>query len=144
MEDLGGHRIEEGLGKLGLVVVGEQADVMQLDLLPHVGAEGTGLELGLQPLGRLLDTTVVELDAITLRLALTEPVGRLEARLGGGAGFSKQPVVAVEPIEHGLRDVVGAHVVERRRKAHTLRHGCTPLAAGALGRLSRSAASAPW
>ena len=53
VQDLGRHRVEEGLGELGLVVVGEQADVVQLDLLPHVHLQAAGLELGLQPLGRL-------------------------------------------------------------------------------------------
>ena len=34
VQDLGGDRVEEGLGQLGLVVVDQQADVVQLDLLP--------------------------------------------------------------------------------------------------------------
>ena len=36
VQDLGRHRVEEGLGELGLVVVDQQADVVQLDLLPDV------------------------------------------------------------------------------------------------------------
>jgi hypothetical protein len=45
VQDLGGDRVEEGLGQLGLVVVHQQADVVQLDLVPHVHRLLAGLEL---------------------------------------------------------------------------------------------------
>ena len=102
VQDLGRHRVEEGLGELGLVVVDEQADVVQLDLLPDVHRQLAGLELALQPLGRLVDALVVELDALALGPLLAVPVGRLEARLRRGAGLAEQPVVAVEAVEHRL------------------------------------------
>jgi len=45
VQQLGSHRVEEGLGQLGLVVVGQQADVVQLGLLPGVLRQGIGTEL---------------------------------------------------------------------------------------------------
>jgi hypothetical protein len=44
VQDLGGHRVEEGLGELGLLVIDQQADVVQLDLLPGVVVDGVGVE----------------------------------------------------------------------------------------------------
>ena len=46
---LGGDGIEEGLSQLGLVVVDQQADVVQLDLVPHIHGLLARLELALQP-----------------------------------------------------------------------------------------------
>ncbi|MNU95582.1 hypothetical protein D3C71_856020 [compost metagenome] len=45
VQDLGGDRVEEGLGQFGLVVVDQEADVVQLDLVPHVHGLCTRLEL---------------------------------------------------------------------------------------------------
>ena len=107
-----GHRVEEGLGQLGLVVVGQQADVVQLDLLPHVGRQCGCGELARQAVAGFIDAQVVELDAFTLGALLAMPVGALEARLGLARGLAEQAVMAVEAIEHCLRDVDGARVGE--------------------------------
>jgi hypothetical protein len=66
------------------VVVDQQADEVQLDLLPHLHGLLAGLELLLQPGHRFLDAQVVELDALALGPLLPVPVGRLEAVLGAG------------------------------------------------------------
>ena len=57
-----------------------------------------------------------------LRALLAVPVGRLEARLGLGARLAEQPVVAVEAVEHRLRDREGARVGERRRESRRRPH----------------------
>ena len=122
VQDLGRHRVEEGLGELGLVVVDEQADVVQLDLLPDLHRQRRRLELVLQPLGRLGDAPLVVGDALRLRLLLAVPVGGLEARLRLGARLAKEPVVAVEAVEHRARDRERARVGQRcgegRRRGH--------------------------
>ena len=56
-------------------------------------------------------------------LLLAVPVGALEARLGLGARLAKEPVVAIEAVEHRPRDGEGARVGEcdregRCRRAH--------------------------
>ena len=137
VQQLDGDRIEEGLGQLGLVVVDEQADVVQLDLLPAVHRQRGDVELALQPHRRLLHALVVELDAQRLRTLLAMPVGGLEARLGRGAGLAEQPVVAVEAVEHRARDVEGPGVGQAVRK-HRGAFLAAARAARALVRLGRS------
>jgi len=117
VQDARGDRVEEGLGQLGLVVLDQQPDVVQLHLLPGLLAQPGGLELALQALHALLDPLVVELDALALCALLAGPVRRLEALLGRPADLAEQRVVAVEAVEHRARDVVGAPVAERRRAA---------------------------
>ena len=112
VQDVGGDRVEEGLGEFGLAVVGQQADVVQFDLLPDVHAERAGLESSLQPLDRFLDPQVVELDALALGTLLAVPVGALEAVLGLRAGLPEEAVVAVESFDQRAGDVEGAGVVE--------------------------------
>jgi hypothetical protein len=112
VQDLGGDRVEEGLGQLRLVVVDQQADVVQLDLVPHLHRLLAGLELLLQPQHRLLHAQVVELDAFALRALLAVPVGGLEAVLGARGLGAEQPVVPVEAVEHRLGDVVGERRVQ--------------------------------
>ena len=109
-QQLGRDRVEEGLGQLGLVVVGQQADVVQLGLLPGVLREGVDGELVAQARHGLIDTLVVVLDALALGALLAVPVGLLEALLRPGAGGAEQAVVAVEALQHGARDVEGAAV----------------------------------
>jgi hypothetical protein len=121
VKQLGRHRVEEGLGKLGLVMVGQQADVVQLDLLPGVHAELVDAELGAQAQHRFVDAHVVELDALALRALLAVPVGTLEALLGRGAGLAEEAVVPVEAVAQRGGDVVGARVVEALRE-----HGRQP------------------
>ena len=82
VQDFGGDRVEKSLCQFGLVVVYQQADVMQLDLLPYVHWLLTGLELALQAVGTFQHPQVVELDALALRSLLAVPVCRLKAVLG--------------------------------------------------------------
>jgi hypothetical protein len=79
-----------------------------------------GGELVRQAFTGLGDAHVVELDALALGALLAVPVGELEARLRGAAGFAEQTVVAVEAVEHGLRDVDGAGVGEFREHGTAL------------------------
>ena len=112
VQDARANRVEEGLGQLGLQMVGEQADVVQLDLLPHVHRQVGGLVAELQQLDVLANALVVEGDALGLRLLLPLPVGLLEALLGLAGGLAEQPVMAVEAAQQGLGNLVGAGVVE--------------------------------
>jgi hypothetical protein len=75
------HTVEEGLGELGLVMVGQQPDVVQLDLLPDVHRQRGSRKARLQQRGRLGHAGVVELDAQRLRPLLARPVAALETGL---------------------------------------------------------------
>ncbi len=93
VQDLGGYRIEEGLGQFRLLVVEQQADVEQLDLLPGRIVDGGGVELVAQALDTLVHAVVVEADALLDCLVHAQPVGL--ARSGswlrgwsGGTGCS--------------------------------------------------------
>ena len=112
VQDLGGDGVEEGLGQLGLVVVDQQADVMQLDLVPDIHGLLAGLELALQPERGFAHAQVVELDALALGALLAVPVGGLEAVLGPARFGAKQLVVAVEAVHHRLGDGVGDGGIE--------------------------------
>ena len=121
VQDLGRDRVEKRLGQLGLVVIDQQADVVQLDLLPGVVGEVRGIKVALQPLYRLIHPGIVELDALALRPLLAVPVGVFEALLGGAVGVREQPVVAVEAVQHRLRNIertaVGEAVREHQPRA---------------------------
>jgi hypothetical protein len=112
VQDLGGHRVEEALCQLGLVVVDQQADEVQLDLVPDVHRLLAGPELLLEPRDRLAHPQVVELDALALRPLLAVPVGGFEAVLGARRLGAEQLVMAVEAVAHRLRNVVGQRRVE--------------------------------
>ncbi len=121
VQDLGGDRVEEGLGQLGLVVVDQQADVMQLDLVPHIHGLRAGLELFLQAAHAFLHPQVVELDALALRPLLGMPVGSFKAVLGARGLGAEQPVVAVEAVHHGLGNAIGLGGIQALRE-HGGRH----------------------
>jgi hypothetical protein len=116
VQQLGRHRVEEGLGQLGLVVVGQQADVVQLGLLPGVHAQRVDVEVLPQLVHGLVHALVVELDALRLRLLLAVPVGLLEALLRQRRGLAEQAVVALEAVQQRLRDVEGQLVGEAVRE----------------------------
>ena len=136
IKDLDGHRVEEGFGQLGLTVTGEQADVEQLDLVPDLHGEGAGPEIVVQPLDRLLDPQVVELDADALRGLLPVPVGFFKASFGLRAGFAEDLVVAIKPIQQGPRDLeharvgqlLGKHGVAVHRQPHWGNRAATSVA----------------
>ena len=125
VQDLGRHRVEEGLGQLGLAVAGQQADVVQLDLLPDCHRQRAGVKVAPQPLDRFLDPAREEREAFALRLVLAVPVASLEACACAGAGLPEQLVVAVESLQHRAGDVEGAGVVEllREHRRVSLRPG---------------------
>jgi len=116
VQDLAGHRVEEGLGQFGLVVVDQEADVVQLDLVPDVHGLGAGVVFLLQPAHAFLDAQVVELDALALGALLAVPVGGFEAVLGPRGLGAEQAVVAIEAIHHRLGDVVRLGRVESLRE----------------------------
>ena len=68
MQDLAGHRIEEGLGAFGLLVVDQHPDVVEFGAFPQrVGAgpvQARGAEFTLDARDRFQDAPVVEVDAI--------------------------------------------------------------------------------
>ncbi|MNR32893.1 hypothetical protein D3C85_1505220 [compost metagenome] len=111
MQDAGEHRVEEGLRQLRLLVVGQEADEVQLGLLPDLVVQQIGVVLVLQALHRLVHSLVVELDAVAHQLLHPLPVRRLEQRLGLLADRAEQPVVAVEAVHQGLRDLARHRVV---------------------------------
>ena len=96
MQDLGGDRVEEGLGELGLAVVDQHADELQLDLLPGAVVEGVGVELVVQALHGLVDAVVVELHTLAHRVELLLPQRGLVEFLGAARGLAKDAVVLVE------------------------------------------------
>ena len=104
MQESAAHRVEERLGELRLPVVGEQSDVLQLDVLPERLGQRLGLELGLQALDRFAHALVVEQDALGVRATYAGPVRALKALLGFAARLAEQPVVLVEAFQQGARD----------------------------------------
>ena len=60
VENLGGHRVEEGFRQFGLFVVEEQTDVEQLDLLPGGVVDAAGVELAAQALDAFVNAVVVK------------------------------------------------------------------------------------
>jgi hypothetical protein len=81
VQDLGGHRVEEGLGQFRLAMVDQQADVVQLDLLPDLHRLLGGLEFTLQTARAFTHAQVIELDA----LALCRAAGHASRRSRSGA-----------------------------------------------------------
>ncbi len=128
VQDARRHRVEEGLGQLRLVVLDQQADVVQLGLLPCGQRQVGGRQRATQVVDRVGDAGVVVLDAQRLGPLLAVPVRRLEALPRVGTGLAEQAVVAIETFQHGGRDGDAARLVERvdgdrivragRRRAH--------------------------
>jgi hypothetical protein len=78
VQDLRAHRVEEGLGEFGLLVVDQLPDVEQLELLPGRVVERSGTEVCAQQLGGLADAVVVGTDALANGVMNALPVGGLE------------------------------------------------------------------
>ena len=108
VQQLGAHRVEESLGALGLAVLGEQGDIVLLDRLPQRVAfrlvERGEVELALDARHRLEHALVVEVDALAGARAHALPVAVLVERLRLLCHVAKQPVVAVEAFQDGVRD----------------------------------------
>ena len=108
VEDLAGHRIEERLGAFGLLVIEQQADEMELDLLPQrVGGEGVEVgepEFSEDQLRVFVHAAVVEVDPVASDVLNREPVARLEVALGRPGALAEERVVLVEALEQELRN----------------------------------------
>ena len=107
VQDAAGDRVEEGLSQFGLVMIDQQADVVEFDLVPHVHGQVAGLELLFQPHRAFLDAQVIELDPFTLGPLLAMPVGCFETVLGTRRLGAKQAVMSVKTVHHRFRDVIG-------------------------------------
>ena len=127
VQDLARHRVEERLRALGLLVVDQQADVVELDALPQrVGAaafEARRAELALDPLDRLQDAPVVVVDAVARDVADRAPVAGLEMPLGGARAIAEQRVVAVEAFAQRGGDRARRVVGGGRRDRGEVRRG---------------------
>ena len=105
VQDVATHRIEKGFRQLRLLVVDEQADVMQLHFAPDFIIDFGRVVLVFQQLHAFLHAGIVERDALA-RLRLRRlPVGLLEIALCILAGGAEQMVVLVETVQHGARDI---------------------------------------
>ena len=80
--------------KLGLAVVDQHADELQLDLQPGAVVEQVGVELVVRALHRLVDAVVVELHARAPRRAASA-TARPRRLLGAARGLAKDAVVLV-------------------------------------------------
>jgi hypothetical protein len=118
VQDLGGHRIEEGLRQFRLLVVEQQADVEQLDLLPGGVVQVLGIEFVAQALDAFIDAVVVKADALADRPVHARPVAVLETGLGLPAGLAEQRVVLVEALNQRQGDLVGVRAVQSDRNLH--------------------------
>ncbi len=117
------HRVEEGLRQFRLLVLGEQADVVQLGMAPGQVVHRLGAELAAQPFDRLGHALVVELDALLDRVLLSQPGAGLEPPLALLAGLAVQPVVLVEPVQDRLGDGLGDGAGVPRRHVVAIPHG---------------------
>ena len=107
VQDARAHRVEEGLGQFRLVMVGQQADVVQLDLAPDFVVDVLGVVFVFQDDRRFAHALVVVGDPVALQLLHGRPVPVLERHLGLDAHLAEQAVVLVEPVEHRAGDVEG-------------------------------------
>ena len=105
LQDPRDHRVEEGLGKLRLAVLDEQADVVELRVAPGLVAERPDVELAAKPVDAFADALVVEADPFLHRVLLLRPGARLEPLPGAGARGAEEPVVLVEALDQDGRDL---------------------------------------
>ncbi len=108
VQELGAHRVEEGLRALGLAVVGKQRHILLLDRLPQRIALGVfergQVELALDAGHRFEHALVVEIDPLAGARAHQLPVAVFVHRLGLLRHVAEQAVVAIEAFENGVRD----------------------------------------
>ncbi len=114
MQELAGHRVEEGLGALRLPVLDQHADVVQLDPRPQrvgaVAGEIERAELAIDAFRGLFDPPVVEVDPVARDMADREEVAGLEMLLRGAGTVTEQRVVLVESLDQRERDRAGGFV----------------------------------
>ena len=82
MQNLAEYRIEEGFRQFGLLVVGQQADILQLRLLPDAVTQTVCIKIAMQPLRGFPDAIIIKLDAVPDRLLAFLPVRLFEPLLG--------------------------------------------------------------
>ena len=112
VQDLGRHRVEEGLGQFRLLVIEQQPDIEQLDLLPGSVVDRGGIELVAQALDAFIDPVIVKADALLDGLVHAQPVSLLEPGFRFTAGLAEQRVMLVEALNHGQGDLVCVGAVE--------------------------------
>jgi hypothetical protein len=108
MQDLARDRREERLGALGLAMVDQESDEMQLDAVPQrIGAaarKARRAKFAFDALDGLRAAAIVEIDAISNDVMDCEPIAGLEIALCGTSTLAKQRVMAVEAFEQDLGD----------------------------------------
>src|SRR5437773_8460536 len=108
MQDLARDRREERLGALGLPVIDQESDEMQLDAVPQrIGAaarKARRAKFTFDALDGFSATAVVEVDTIPNDVMDCEPITRLEIALRCTRTLAKQRVMAVEAFEQHLGD----------------------------------------
>jgi hypothetical protein len=105
VQDLAADRIEERLGAFRLPVAREQADVVELDLLPDFVVDVLGVVFVFEQLDAFFDALVIRRDAFAREALQAMPVAGLEQLFGTDGRVAENPVVPVEAFEHGLREV---------------------------------------
>ncbi len=119
LQQLGADRIEEGLGALGLAVVGKQGHVLLLDGLPQGIAlrvrQRSQVEFALDARDRFEHTLVVEVDALAGTRAHRLKVAVFVKRLGLLGDVAEQAIVPIEALEDRIGD-------PRRRWHRTVEH----------------------
>ena len=78
VQHAGEHRIEKGLGQFRLLVVGQQANEVQLGLLPDFIIQQIGMKFVMQPANRFLHPFIIKLDTVADGLLHALPVRALE------------------------------------------------------------------
>ena len=104
VQNFAGHRIEEGFGQLGLLMLCEQSDVLELHLLPGAMRQFIGVEFPSQARYRFVHTGIEEMDALLDRLLYRGPITRVESVFRPGAGLTEQSIVLIKALDHPHRN----------------------------------------
>jgi hypothetical protein len=105
VQDLAADRIEERLGALRLLVAREQADVVELDLLPDFVVDVLGVVFVFEQLDAFFHALVIRRDALARETLQAMPVAGFEQLFCTDGCVAEDPVVPIEAFEHGLREV---------------------------------------
>jgi len=98
------------------VMIDQQANEVQLHLLPSLVGLLTRLELPLQSCNGLPHPQIVELYPLSLRALLPNPVLRFKPMLGPRGLGAEQAIVAIKAFKQRLRHVIRQTGVEGLRK----------------------------
>ncbi|MNM17286.1 hypothetical protein D3C81_275540 [compost metagenome] len=105
VQDVAADGIEEGFRQFRLLVVGQHADVVQLEFTPHFVRQLRLFVLVFEHLHAFLHPLVIKVDAVAGRLLRRGPGALLEILLGLLAGGAEQAVMLVEAVADGARDI---------------------------------------